>query len=392
VIAVITYHANREWLGGGFLGVEVFFVISGYLITSIILKELITTGYFSFKYFYARRIRRILPVLLFVMLVSLPFAWIYLLPSSFADFSKSILYSLIFSSNFYFWYSGQQYGDESGLLEHFLHTWSLSVEEQYYIIFPIVLLVTFKYFKKYLIHILLFGFIVSLGLADWGSRNHPSFNFYVLPTRVWELLAGSIMAYFEITKGYRSKNQKLKEILEESSDDEIQYTAPKQVTNPVVQETITTPQPNIQPKPKQKRNLSEEQREVLRQRMKIAHAKKMELAAQRQAVRDEEEQNLLAQKQLRILEQARLIKQNHKKQLKSIDDTPVDPIVKVKPVESKKKVKYVVESESEDSEEEVVVVNKISKKPAAAPVAPVAPPVAPPVTVFTKPSFGFKFV
>jgi hypothetical protein len=188
------------------------------------------------------------------------------------------------------------------------------------------------------------------------------------------------------------KNQKLKEILEESSDDEIQYTTPKQVTNPVVQETITTSQPNIQPKPKQKRNLSDEQREVLRQRMKIAHARKMELAEQRKAVRDEEEQNLLAQKQLRILEQARLIKQNHKKQLKSIDDTPVDPIMKVKPVESKKKVKYIVESESEDSEEEVVVVKKKSKKPAAAPVAPVAPPVAPPVTVFTKPSFGFKFV
>ena len=189
------------------------------------------------------------------------------------------------------------------------------------------------------------------------------------------------------------KNQKLKELLAESSDDDIEYTTPKQVTNQIVQEPMATPQPNIQPKPKQKRNLSEEQREVLRQRMKMAHAKKMELAAQRQAVRDEEEQNLLAQKQLRILEQARLIKQNHKKQIKAIDDTPVDPIVKVKPVESKKKVKYVVESESEDSEEEVVVVKKKSKKPATAPVAPTAvAPVAPPVTVFTKPSFGFKFV
>jgi len=215
---VILYHAQITIFGhqpfkGGFIGVDIFFVISGYLITSIILKELITTGYFSFKYFYERRIRRILPALLFVMLVSLPFAWIYLLPSSFIDFSKSILYSLVFSSNFYFHYSGQQYNGEGGSLKPFLHTWSLSVEEQYYILFPIVLLVTFKYFKKYLIHILLFGFVVSLGLADWGSRNHPSFNFYVLPTRVWELLAGSILAYFEITKGHRSKNQKLNLIL-----------------------------------------------------------------------------------------------------------------------------------------------------------------------------------
>jgi peptidoglycan/LPS O-acetylase OafA/YrhL len=147
------------------------------------------------------------------MLVSLPFAWMYLLPGSFIDFSKSILYSLGFSSNFYFHYSGQQYGAESGLLKPFLHTWSLSVEEQYYILFPIVLLITFKYFRKYLIHILILGFIISLGLADWTSRNYPSFNFYVLPTRGWELLAGSILAYFEINNGHRSKNKTLNLIL-----------------------------------------------------------------------------------------------------------------------------------------------------------------------------------
>jgi peptidoglycan/LPS O-acetylase OafA/YrhL len=216
--AVILYHAQITILGhqpfkGGFIGVDIFFVISGYLITSIILKELITTGTFSFKHFYERRVRRILPALLFVMLVSLPFAWMYLLPSSFVDFSKSILYSLGFSSNFYFHYSGQIYGAESGLLKPFLHTWSLSVEEQFYILFPIVLLVTFKYFRKYLINILILGFVISLGLADWGSRNHSSFNFYVLPTRGWELLAGSILAYFEIILGHRSKNKTLNLIL-----------------------------------------------------------------------------------------------------------------------------------------------------------------------------------
>ena len=95
VVAVIFYHAQITILGyqafrGGFIGVDMFFVISGYLITSIILKELITTGTFSFKYFYERRIRRILPALLFVMLISLPFAWIYLFPSSLIDFSKCI--------------------------------------------------------------------------------------------------------------------------------------------------------------------------------------------------------------------------------------------------------------------------------------------------------------
>ncbi len=218
VFAVILYHSQITILShkpfdGGFLGVDIFFVISGYLISSIILKELITTGSFSFKNFYERRIRRILPALLFVMLVSLPIAWICLIPENLIDFSKSILYSLGFSSNFYFHYSGQIYGAESGLLKPFLHTWSLSVEEQFYIIFPIVLLITFKYFRKYLIYTLIIGFCISLGLSDWGSRNHPSLNFYVLPTRGWELIAGSILAYFEITRGYRSHKKSLNLLL-----------------------------------------------------------------------------------------------------------------------------------------------------------------------------------
>jgi len=218
VVAVILYHAQITIFGykpfkGGFIGVDIFFVISGYLITSIILKELVTTGSFSFKHFYERRIRRILPLLLVVMLVSLPFSWMYLLPSSLVDFSKSILYSLGFSSNFYFHYSGQIYGAENGLLKPLLHTWSLSVEEQYYILFPIISLITFKYFRKYLIHILILGFIISLGLADWGSRNYSSASFYFPHTRMWELLAGSILAYFEITSGHRSKHKTLNLIL-----------------------------------------------------------------------------------------------------------------------------------------------------------------------------------
>ena len=194
VISVIIYHAQISFFDhkifeGGFIGVDIFFVISGYLITSIIYKEFLATGTFSFKYFYERRIRRILPALLVVMLASLPFAWFYILPHSLIDFSKSILYSLGFSSNIYFWFSGQQYGAESSLLKPFLHTWSLSVEEQYYILFPIIFLILFKYFKKYLVHILIFGFFVSIGLAEWGSKNYPTFNFYILPTRGWELLA-----------------------------------------------------------------------------------------------------------------------------------------------------------------------------------------------------------
>jgi len=218
VLAVIFYHAqitilDHQPFQGGFIGVDIFFVISGYLITSIILKELITTGTFSFKYFYERRIRRILPALQLIMLVSFPFAWSYIIPGSFIDFSKSILYSLGFSSNFYFHFTGQQYGAESGLLKPFLHTWSLSVEEQYYILFPIILLITFKYLRKYLGLILILGFVISLIFTDWSIKNHPSETFYFLHTRIWELLAGSILAYFEIQLGRRSENRILNLLL-----------------------------------------------------------------------------------------------------------------------------------------------------------------------------------
>ncbi|MDC3356624.1 acyltransferase [Candidatus Pelagibacter ubique] len=215
---VILYHSKISLFGhkyfeGGFIGVDIFFVISGYLITSIIFKELITTGSFNLKYFYERRIRRILPVLLFVMLVSFLFAWMYLLPISFIDFSNSILYSLGFSSNFFFHYSGQEYASPSGLYKPFLHTWSLSVEEQFYIIFPATLLITFKYFRKYLAHILIIACLISLGLAEWTSRNYPSLSFYFLHTRLWELLAGSILAYYEVTRGQRSNFKILNLIL-----------------------------------------------------------------------------------------------------------------------------------------------------------------------------------
>ena len=212
--AVIFYHAqikidDFQLFQGGFIGVDIFFVISGYLISSIILKELVTTGSFSFKHFYKRRIRRIMPALLFLMLVSVIFAWKFLPPDIIIDFSKSIISSLGFISNLYFHYSGQIYGADSGLLKPFLHTWSLSVEEQYYILFPIFLFITFKYFREYLIYFLLIGFTLSLGFSDWGSRNYPSATFYFLHTRIWELLAGSILAYIEITKGHRSKNKTL---------------------------------------------------------------------------------------------------------------------------------------------------------------------------------------
>ena len=218
VLAVIFYHAQLIFFGetifkGGFIGVDIFFVISGYLITSLILKELEHTGKFSFSYFYERRARRILPALIVVIILSLPFGWFYLLPESFIEFLKSIFYSLGFSSNFYFHYSGLQYGTEDGLFKPLLHTWSLSVEEQYYIFFPIILLTIYKFFRKYLLSFLFLGFLISILIADWGSKNYPSATFYFLHTRMWELITGSLLAYFEISRKGRSNNSILNLIL-----------------------------------------------------------------------------------------------------------------------------------------------------------------------------------
>ena len=216
--AVILYHAKlnifgQEFFKGGFLGVDIFFVISGYLITSIILKEIFNTGTFSLKSFYERRVRRILPPLLFVMLISMPFAAYYLLPTNSVDFSKSIISSLGFISNFYFYFSGQEYGAFDGLFKPFLHTWSLSVEEQFYIIFPIFLFIIFRYFKKLIGLILLTTFLISLLAANFYSITNPALNFYLLPSRAWELMAGSILAYYETQFGYRCKNKLLNLVL-----------------------------------------------------------------------------------------------------------------------------------------------------------------------------------
>lgn len=203
VLSIVFYHAqipfnNKFLFSGGFIGVDIFFVISGYLITSLILKELSLTGDISLTYFYEKRIRRIVPLLLFVILVSFPFAWLFLLSNTFIDFSKSIISSLSFISNYYFHFSGETYGAQSNITKPFLHTWSLSVEMQYYLLLPLLILSISKYFKNYLIYFFILLFILSIAVAEWGNKTHPSFNFYNLPTRLWEILSGSVLAYFKI--------------------------------------------------------------------------------------------------------------------------------------------------------------------------------------------------
>ncbi len=211
VISVIFYHAdnsinNFKILSGGFIGVDIFFVISGFLITSIILKELNTTGSFSFKNFYIRRIKRIIPVLLLVFVTTFPFIWLFFIPTSFIDFSKSLLSSLFFVSNHHFYLSGELYDAENSLLKPLMHTWSLSIEEQYYIIFPLILTIVFKFFKNKLLKIFLILFSISLISMIYIFQKNESLAFFSFFTRFWELLLGSIVAILHTYKKNLQKN------------------------------------------------------------------------------------------------------------------------------------------------------------------------------------------
>lgn len=194
VIPVILYHAGFKLFGGGYVGVDVFFVISGYLITTIILAEL-AAGTFSLYHFYERRARRILPALFVVMFVCLPFAWFWLLPDAMKQFSESLVAVSTFASNILFWRTSG-YFDTATELKPLIHTWSLAVEEQFYVLFPLFLMLAWKLGKRWIVGLFAVVFVISLAGAQWLSATHPSFNFFMLPTRDWELLIGAFIAFY----------------------------------------------------------------------------------------------------------------------------------------------------------------------------------------------------
>ncbi len=194
VLPVILFHAGFQSFRGGFVGVDVFFVISGYLITTIILTEL-EQGRFSIINFYERRARRILPALFLVMFVCLPFAWLWLLPEDMKSFSQSLVAVSVFASNVLFW-KKSGYFDTAAEFKPLLHTWSLAVEEQYYVFFPIFLVLSWRLGKSKICGLLAIVFVVSLAVAQWASLAEPEAGFYLLPTRGWELLVGVFIAFF----------------------------------------------------------------------------------------------------------------------------------------------------------------------------------------------------
>lgn len=202
VIPVILFHAGFDWISGGFVGVDIFFVISGYLITTILIED-IEKNRFSFSNFYERRARRILPALLLVILFTIMFAWVIMNPIDLRSFGNALIGVATFSSNIVFWKT-EGYFSESSELNPLIHTWSLAVEEQYYVLFPVFLILCWRLGKNYVFWIVVALACLSLALSEWGWRNNTTANFYLAPTRAWELLAGSAAAFIIQKRGLKS--------------------------------------------------------------------------------------------------------------------------------------------------------------------------------------------
>lgn len=192
VVPVVLFHAGFRGFEAGFIGVDVFFVISGFLITTILVSDL-ERGRFSLRRFYERRARRILPALFTVMIVTIPFAWSWMGPSQFREFAQVLIGTSLFVSNFVLWRQSDYFGapaDEKPLL----HTWSLGVEEQFYAVFPIFCWIVWRFGRANFILPIATIALVSFAVGEWGWRNEPTANFYLPFTRAWELLAGALCA------------------------------------------------------------------------------------------------------------------------------------------------------------------------------------------------------
>lgn len=197
ILPVVFFHAGFGPFSGGFVGVDVFFVISGFLITRILTDEL-DAERFSIVRFYERRARRILPALFVVAAMCVPAAWAWLPPSEMKKFSDSLVSVAAFSSNILFWRQSG-YFDTAAELKPLLHTWSLAVEEQYYIAFPAFLMLAYRVGRRVVVPALIALFILSLCLAEIFVYQKPSAAFFLLPTRGWELLLGALCALRKVS-------------------------------------------------------------------------------------------------------------------------------------------------------------------------------------------------
>jgi peptidoglycan/LPS O-acetylase OafA/YrhL len=198
VVAVVLYHAFPTRISGGYVGVDIFFVLSGYLITEIIITKL-NNHEFSFLEFYARRIKRIFPSLITVILFVYIIGWWFLLPSEFKMLGKHIFSGALFGSNFVLW-DEHGYFEVSSKAKPLLHLWSLGIEEQFYIIWPLLLFVLYRYDLKVK---LIFFAIIPLSFICYEVfviSNRLNSAFYMPVTRFWEIISGGALSYYEINK------------------------------------------------------------------------------------------------------------------------------------------------------------------------------------------------
>jgi peptidoglycan/LPS O-acetylase OafA/YrhL len=209
VLPVMLFHGGFGWFGGGFVGVDVFFVISGYLITSIILAEM-QSGTFTLAGFYERRARRILPSLFLVTAVCIAIAWFLMLPNQLKEFGRSLIAISIFSSNILFGREANYFATAAEL-NPLLHTWSLAVEEQFYVGFPLFMLLLWSAKKRWLIGFLAILAVacLSFAYAETRSASRPEITFYLLKARCWELFLGCLIAFARGAEAGRAQDPEL---------------------------------------------------------------------------------------------------------------------------------------------------------------------------------------
>jgi peptidoglycan/LPS O-acetylase OafA/YrhL len=192
VLPVVLFHAGVPGFPGGFVGVDIFFVISGYLITGMIAEE-VRQGTFTITGFYERRIRRIFPALIVMLAVCAVLAGWLLFPADLVAFARSVVATALFGSNLLFWQESG-YFDVAAADKPLLHTWSLAVEEQFYIFFPIFLWMLWRWHARYWVAWVAAATVASFALSAWAIRDHADAAFYLLPTRAWELFLGALLA------------------------------------------------------------------------------------------------------------------------------------------------------------------------------------------------------
>jgi peptidoglycan/LPS O-acetylase OafA/YrhL len=205
VLAVVIFHFNHSWLPGGFAGVDVFFVISGFLMTMIIVKGL-GKETFSIIKFYQARVKRIIPALAFLCFILLIFGYFLLSPIDYLNLGKHTAASLTFTSNIVYW-TESNYFNASSIEKWLLHTWSLSVEWQFYIIYPVVLVLLNKLFNlKQLKLLLVLGTVAALILSILVTFKSSSAAYFLLPTRAWQMLAGGLVFLYPVVLGNKAKS------------------------------------------------------------------------------------------------------------------------------------------------------------------------------------------